>query len=354
MAKNKHALIRYRALDKCLSNRRVRYCFDDLMNAVNRALEDYDPATKGISRSMLYEDLNFLSSSDGWNADIERIKEGRHTFYRYADADFSINKSPLSELELAQLQEAVRVLQQFKGLPQFEWLEEVNAKLSEGMAANPENPLIAFDNNQYLKGIEHLGDLYAAIRYQRPLHITYQHFKAPEPYQLLFHPYFLKQYNNRWFVFGHCPESEITLHNLALDRIAALQEANADHVPNTTIDFNEYFEDLVGVTRPSDGILQQIKLWIHPDRTGYILTKPLHGSQKKISHDADGLVVSIEVIINPELLQLLFSFGCSLKVLAPQSLQERLLKEAQDVQQRYAALPEEVSTPLTSERLTAL
>lgn len=338
MAKNKHALIRYRALDKCLRNHRVRYGIKDLLEQVNKALEIYDPGTKGVGRSTLYEDIAFLESTDGYRADIERIKEGRNTYLRYADPEFSIYNSPLNELELSQLQEAVRVLQQFQGMPQFEWLEEVSAKLNEGISAGPENTVIAFDSNQYLKGIEFLGMLYAAIRYQRPQRITYQHFKAPEPYEISFHPYFLKQYNNRWFVFGHCPDSRITITNLALDRIIRITESGEEFLTNTDIDFNEYFEDIIGVTRPVDGVLQEIKLWIAPHRAGYVLTKPLHGSQKKITHDETGLVLSLELIINPEFLQLLFSFGSDVKVLTPESLQEKVLEESKKMQAHYTAL----------------
>lgn len=340
MAKNKHALIRYRALDKCFSNHRVKYSFADLMREVTKALEAYDPATSGISRSMLYEDIAFMESTNGWGADIERIRDGRYTYLRYTDPHFSIQKMPLNELEFAQLREATRVLQHFKGLPQFEWLEEVSAKLSAGTDPGPETPIIAFDSNQYLKGIQHLGDLYAAVRYKRPLCVTYQHFGAPEPYRFVFHPYFLKQFNNRWFVFGHCAENELKMLNLALDRIHTIEACAKPYIENVFTDFGDYFEDIIGVTRPTDGPVEEIHLWVAPQRAGYILTKPLHGSQRKICHDADGLVISLSLIVNPEFLQLLFSFGASLKVLSPQSLQEQLLAEATAVRQQYAPGPD--------------
>ncbi|MEO6831648.1 MAG: WYL domain-containing protein, partial [Chitinophagaceae bacterium] len=94
MAKNKHALIRYRALDACFRNHRIRYCFKDLMEAVNRALEAYDFSSKGISRSMLYEDISFMESTDGWRAEIERIRDGKTMYLRYADPTFSIRDGP--------------------------------------------------------------------------------------------------------------------------------------------------------------------------------------------------------------------------------------------------------------------
>lgn len=76
---------------------------------------------------------------------------------------------------------------------------------------------------------------------------------------------------------------------------------------------------------------------MNPRRAGYILTKPLHESQTKISNDETGLKIALKLIPNPELLQVLLSFGSDLKVLAPASLLEKILQEAQAVAAGYTA-----------------
>ena len=40
--------------------------------------------------------------------------------------------------------------------------------------------------------------------------------------------------------------------NLALDRIASVSNSNEDFIPNDLIDFKEYFDDFIGVTKASD------------------------------------------------------------------------------------------------------
>lgn len=40
MPANKHAIIRYQALDKCFSNRYRKYYIDDLIKVCNKALEE--------------------------------------------------------------------------------------------------------------------------------------------------------------------------------------------------------------------------------------------------------------------------------------------------------------------------
>ncbi len=335
LAKNKHALIRYRALDACFRNHKVRYSFKELMAAVNKALEDYDPATKGISRSMLYEDIAFMESSDGWRCEIDRRREGKYTYLRYADPDFSIGNGPLNAVEVAQLQEALKVLSQFKGLPQFEWMEAVIAKLNQDMQSEQEEPIISFDGNQYLKGIEWLGAIYNAVRYQKVLCVSYQHFGATEPYEVVFHPYHLKQYNNRWFAFGHSPASPHPLQTIALDRIKTVAEREAVYIPNENTDFSTYFEDIIGVTQPTGGVLQSIVLHFALTRSGYVQTKPLHGSQRAKVLEDGALEVQLSLILNREFLQLLLSFGADVEVVSPAELREEMEAEVERLRAVY-------------------
>ncbi|MCM1138384.1 MAG: WYL domain-containing protein, partial [Muribaculum sp.] len=84
MPVNKHALIRYHALDKCFSNFAKRYYIEDLIQACNDALYDHtgnerysDPLHPGISRRQVLVDIDFMESKAGWEALIERIKDGR-------------------------------------------------------------------------------------------------------------------------------------------------------------------------------------------------------------------------------------------------------------------------------------
>ena len=66
MATNKHASIRYIALDKCFSNFGRMYFIEDLVEACNKALYDYTGVDDGVKKRQLYEDINFMQSEQGW------------------------------------------------------------------------------------------------------------------------------------------------------------------------------------------------------------------------------------------------------------------------------------------------
>jgi len=327
MATNKNALIRYKVLDACFRNPGKRYFIDDLIEECNRVLATIDPDSNGISRRQILDDIVFMESEEGWSVDLERQRDSRRVFYRYSDTSFSINNMPLNEMEIGQLKSAVDILSQFKGMPQFEWIHELVHKLQQGASLEEEKKtIIEFDSNQYLKGIENLGVLHSAILYKKVLTIAYQPFEADNPTDIIIHPYYLKQYNNRWFLFGYNPENERYDWNMALDRIVSIAEKKGKYQKNTQIDWTEYFEDMIGVTKPNDAVVENITLKFSGKTGKYIESKPLHGSQKSKWLDGSTLEITLQVMINYELERLILSYGDSVNVIKPKELKE-LIKQ---------------------------
>ena len=321
MATNKNALIRYKVLDNCFRNTGRRYFIDDLISEFNKFLTEIDLSFNGISRRQIFDDISFMESAEGWSIELMKYRDGKKVFYRYLDPAFSINNMPLNEVEINQLKSAVDILSQFKGMPQFEWINELVPKLKQGLASEDvSNTIIEFDNNQYLKGIEFLGPLHNAIFYKKVLFISYKPFEKDKPFDLVLHPYFLKQYNNSWFLLGYNPENEKNDWNLALDRIVSIKEINEKYKKNIDVDWQEYFEDIIGVTKPINIIAENVVLHFNRSTGNYMETKPLHGSQKSKWIDENTLEVKLNIIINYELERLILSYADSVTVIHPQSL----------------------------------
>ena len=78
--------------------------------------------------------------------------------------------------------------------------------------------VISFEGNLDYTGYEFIAPLFNAIVNKRVLQIHYTPF-GKDAQELNFHPYHLKQYNNRWFVFGLNKDFEVPTWNLALYRI---------------------------------------------------------------------------------------------------------------------------------------
>ena len=324
MATNKNAYIRYKAIDKCLRNPGRKYTISDLLEACNDALSEFDASTGGIAKRQLYDDINFMKSMDGFEAPIDTYKDGRYSIYYYTDPNYSINNQPINETEMNQINEALLVLKRFEGLPQFDWIYELAPKITQSFDMKDEyqSEIISFEENIFLKGREFIGTLFNAITYKRVLLISYQSFRVNKSDEIKFHPYFLKQYNNRWFVFGKTQGYD-SITTMALDRIEHIKEINEKYIPNNAVEFNEFFEDVIGVTITNDKV-EKIEIKVSNNLAPYIETKPIHGSQKVVSRSDDELILSIEVIPNYELYTLLLSYGDGLEVTSPITVRDEL------------------------------
>ncbi|MEN8805824.1 MAG: WYL domain-containing protein, partial [Wenyingzhuangia sp.] len=324
MATNKNAIIRYQALDKCFRNTGKRYAMIDLIEVCNQALYDFNGETDGIKRRQIYDDINFMKSEQGYAVDLEITKEGRTAFYRYSDPNFSINNQPMNETEAKQLKEALLTLNRIKGMPQFGWVEELTLKLEKDFDFH-ETPreILGFENNPFLKGLEHLNTLFNAIQYEKVLTIGYQTFRKDHVEEIYMHPQYLKQYNNRWFVLGtHSKYKPVT--TLAIDRIEFVKENN-DKYKVSDIDFTERYEDIIGITRGNlEDKLTKITLKANSRLASYIITSPLHGSQKNGEFNEDGLTFTLDLIPNYELEQQILSYGEALKVMAPPEFVDKI------------------------------
>lgn len=322
MAITKKPLIRYKILDSCFRNPYKNYTINLLLDYVNEKLiELFDDEEQCIKLRQLQDDIAFMRSSKGWSIELAELNDGKKKIYRYEDVNFSINNANLNEIEINEFQSAIQVLAQFEGMPQFDGIQEIIAKLKYDLKDKKDSkPFIGFDSNQDLKGIEHFSLLYSAVQNQTPLKITYQDFKTIVPYTYILHPYYLKQYNNRWFLFGLHEESEKSDYNVAIDRIVSVEIINKKFILNTEIDWQDYFSDMIGVSKPNNSEIEEVVLHFNQLTGKYMENKSIHVTQSNKWLDENTFQLKIKVYLNYELERLILSYGESVKVIQPKQL----------------------------------
>lgn len=334
---NKNALLRYQILDRCFSDRKRYYEIEDLVDKVNEVFLELYGTT--VSLRQIRADITHMRDRITYNAPIVAYQyEGKKCYYRYENMNFSIFNNELSAEEVEKLQSTIDMLGRYRGIPANAWLEEVisNLEYRFGIKANSEN-VVAFEQNEQLKGLEFLAGLIDATVAHQPLAILYRTYAGKEKESIL-HPYHVKQYNNRWFLFG----MEETSHgnriaNRPLDRIVKFANADVVFIPNTEVDFGVRFKDIVGVTIPDDTIkVEHVQLGFDKDRFPYIVSKPIHHSQKIV--DGENHIIQIDVRPNKELEALLLSFGPQVEILQPQWLREQFSRKIRECYKIYFAV----------------
>lgn len=329
MVKNQYQ--RYQVLDKCFSNRIVKYTFKDLVKKVNQELVDFG----SISVRTVRADIKYMVENYEVEFD-EDLQRGKQYYYRYKDLDFSINKVSINDREIDKLKEAFLVLQRIQGLDDFGWVADALPKFQNLLG--DQKPVVEFSRNEQEYKVQDLFlKFYDAIINQKVLQVKYQDFKVDEPYTILFHPYYIKEYNRRWFVFGLNQESGIETWNLAFDRIHGLDVFTSGKYIASSIDWKyDYFADVIGVTRFVDAESQIVMIETDSFTYKYIASKPMHPSHKRIKEEDGKVIFQMDVVLNRELKNQILSFGANLKVLEPLSFADELKQEFQKASKMYS------------------
>lgn len=331
---NRNAQLRYRTIDKCLRNTSRRWTLEDLIDACSEALYDVEGSPRGISRRTVQMDIQMMRSGKlGYTAPITVLQ---HKYYTYSDPSFSIDGNLLSQKDVQILMDAAGMLGSISGIARMEGFEEVVSKLDDKAVAagSGEPPVIFFDTNPRLRGLDLIGELYGAIRSKRTLLVTYKPYdrKCAESFE--FFPYALKQFNLRWFLFGRKSSSATTISNLALDRIEGISyECISAYETSPWFNPSTWFDNIVGVSKRSAAQpSEKVVVRASPHDAPYILTKPLHKSQRTVGHSVDGgMTFELCVIPNKELLRVLLGYAPGIEILSPISLREQyagILREA--------------------------
>ena len=317
MSNLKNGNIRERVIDRCLRNRRGYSTFE-MMEACNRVLEEhgYIPVS---APNTIRNDI--ASIQDRYCIIVEEIRSGKSIRYRYKDSNFSIFNTPLNDSEVAQLSQTVEMLRRFEGTPGFGWVEEIITHFKSTMLApSSSEPVIGFDDNKDLRGMEFYTRIYESIVNKKTLCIHYHPFNQ-ETVVFNVHPYYLRQYNNRWFFFAY-NEEKAAISNFALDRIESLSPSTKLFKKNTFCDFSTYFDDIIGVSKKQDQEPTLITLKVSREQFDYINTKPLHHTQTIIEKTEDYCILTICVIPNYELQSQILALGETIEVLGPKEFRD--------------------------------
>lgn len=316
MPTNLHASIRYEVLDRELQRESEENTEKHLRTICSDAiaLEDIKYEATEVSLRTFRTDIAHIKRiAEDYNVEV-LCKLGRKGYYYYySRGDFSIFKKELSDSEVGQLKCAMQLLSRFKGLPEYDNIEDIASKLEKKYGITTGDDVYVEYEHVDSTGEEIMADICNCIINKQPLKITYMPYGKPEK-KYVIHPYLLKEYNNRWFLFGY-NEDDNRIVNAPLDRIRADYEyAPNTFIPNTFIDFGTYFNNVVGVT-VNEGSPIPITLRASEKRYPYIESKPIHHSQQLIN--SAERIFTINVIPNKELDSLILSFGKDLEVLEP-------------------------------------
>lgn len=340
---NKNRLLRLQILDSLLSESMKGYSIKQLVTYIS------EKSGQETNRYAINRDIEFIKNQLGVEIDAISYKEEVGKFrkkvdviyYRYHNSNFSIFKVSLSDEERNFLSECLNMLG-LKGVTSLRFFRKLE------LTTTKPNYIISFTKNPIEQSISIiLSDINLAIKHKEV--ITFKLKKrrpTQEDVKVIVHPWYLREYNRRWYLFG-LDERDETIKKFALDRVIPpiKQPKKTIIYKSAPISIDNILKDTIGVSLVDSEPLE-IVFWVSPNSSDYVCSKPLHTSQTKVNIESypqftefakknEGMFFRIYAKNNYELIRELMSFGPDLIVLSPYEIINKIKSTILEMSMKY-------------------
>ncbi|MDA7743491.1 WYL domain-containing protein [Flavobacteriales bacterium] len=325
MPANKYALIRYRTIDRCLTNPGAPFpTKEELRTACEEAL--YGSEGDRISISTIEKDLNAMRNDGalGYYAPIIYHRDERG--YHYEDEDFSIDNLQLNPEELESIRFAARTLVQFKNVPVFSQFGQAIGKIDDRLRMAPNldtrnlDAVVQFESAPATRGSELLMPILENIQSKKMLRMSYKKFQSDRAKEVSLHPYLLKEYRNRWYVIGWNPERS-AYRTYGLDRIQELHDTQESFSVRSDFNPDDFFLHSFGISKIAEAPCD-VKIRCSQLEFEYLAAQPVHRSQRLTEIGPGSYELHLHVLLTFELIQFLLGLGSAVEVIEPKDLRQ--------------------------------
>lgn len=321
MPKCKNADERYKVYDKLFSDAShpYGYCWEEI------ALE----LEQNITQQQFNRDIKNMIALFFKGKEFENVfskkTRGKKVYFTYLDKTQRIDVN-------SKTFETISKLSHMEGLG----IDDIIDDLCETAGVHrSDNSVISYASVKNLEGLDWLLPFYSCILNKQVIEIDFlREFEKEETYTI--HPYHLRRYNGRWFLFGWNPEMK-HIYNISFERVLDFRikpEIVYEDAESHGIHFggeNDYYKDVVGVTKFDKEPVRKIYIRFSDKSFYYVKTKPLHPSQKIVKKNE----VSIEVSPNYELDSLILSFGKNAEVIGPPEYRDHIKEIVNSLVETY-------------------
>jgi len=195
---------------------------------------------------------------------------------------------------------------------------------------------VSFDSSESLTGVHWLRDLIMAIRSHRMISFEHTSFQTGITLNYDIHPYLLKEYKRRWFIYGYVPSYK-DFRIFGIERIDKLVLADEYYTPIKNLDPAEIFENIIGINLLpyQEHMLQTIVISTTVEQGRYMKSLPWHPSFTPLVDDENEFQFSLTIMPNNEFIQLMLSYCNRVTVIKPLWLRDTLKKILSESARKY-------------------
>ena len=184
-------------------------------------------------------------------------------------------------------------------------------------------------------GVENVQIILEAIDKKRGIECDYYSFNKKSIKQQKLIPYFLRTWENRWYLVAEPDNHHHGQSVFALERMDNIRLTEEKMLPSKNITPEEYFDGSFGVNHSDDQKPERILIKVYSTQVEYIKALPLHESQKEIEATDERSIFEYRLVPCYNFYQQLLWHREKLEVLEPQNVRDEIKNSIKKMLEHY-------------------
>jgi predicted DNA-binding transcriptional regulator YafY len=184
-------------------------------------------------------------------------------------------------------------------------------------------------------GVENVQIILEAIDKKRGIECDYYSFNKKSIKQQKLIPYFLRTWENRWYLVAEPDNHHHGQSVFALERMDNIRLTEEKMLPSKNITAEEYFDGSFGVNHSDDQKPKRILIKVYGTQVEYVRALPIHESQEEIETTDEWSIFEYRLIPCYNFYQQLLWHREKLEVLEPQNVRDEMKKTIEKMLEHY-------------------
>lgn len=185
-------------------------------------------------------------------------------------------------------------------------------------------------------GVENVQIILEAIDKKKGIECDYYSFNRQSHKHHLLIPYFLRTWEQRWYLVAEPDNHHHGQSVFALERMDDIKLTNEKMLPSSDIDIEDYFDGCFGINHSDDQKPEIIRIKAINTQAEYINALPIHESQKVVEETNEWTIFEYRMVPCYNLYQKLLWYREKIEVLYPVSVREEMKEILREMTENYS------------------
>lgn len=184
-------------------------------------------------------------------------------------------------------------------------------------------------------GVEYVQTILEAIDKKRGIECDYYSYNKKSVKHQTLIPYFLRTWENRWYLVAEPDNHHHGQSVFALERMDNIRLTGEKMLPSKKITPKEYFDGCFGVNHSDDQKPERILIKVYSTQVEYIKALPIHESQKEIEATDEWSIFEYRIIPCFNFYQQLLWHRERIEILEPKSVRDEMKRIIEEMLNHY-------------------